>query len=708
MSEFWEELKRLARNFWWCWNPNAERLFHQLDPDVWEASHHSPVAILDTLGERATLKRLHETDQLAFAEGVLLQFDTYLDEKEPWRDRLPIAPQGTVAYLSAEYGVQESLHIYAGGLGILAADHCKSASDLGVPMVAVGLLYREGYFTQLIDKRGRQQAYYRRNDFWRMGLELVCDDSGRFIILSIPGIDGEIGFSMWRTDLGRVPLILLDAGLWQNRARDRQLTLRLYGGDQESRIRQEILLGVGGVRALRYLGIEPTVFHMNEGHTAFATLELIRERMAQGEDFETAQRAVHSRCVFTTHTPVAAGHDRFAPDLLERHLGWLRRELDLDERTFYGLGRVNVHDDNELFCMTVLGMRMARAINGVSDLHGQVTREMWRGLWPDRPVDDVPITHITNGVHIPTWMAPEMGEMLDSQLGESWRDAQWDPEVWEKVLDIPDSLFWAVHMQLKRRLIHFARARAVMTRIRQDRRVMSELERLDPEALTIGFARRFATYKRGDLLFRDWERAKRLLANPDRPVQIFFAGKAHPQDIGGGEIIARIIKASRDPVLSNHVFFIPDYSIEVAKYLVRGVDLWLNTPRRPREASGTSGQKVPLNGGINASTVDGWWCEGFNGANGWNIGDTHVFPSDWEQDQRDLEALYYMLESEIVPLFYDRDVDGIPRGWIGRMKESMRSIAWRFGSDRMVRDYVERLYWPSVTGELAPDDEGEQ
>ena len=691
MENVWDGLNRVSRNLWWGWDARATRLFRQLDSQLWAVSKGSAVAVLQTLGPDATSSRISELGLHEAATELIARFDAHMSRSPAWP-----GATGPAAYFSAEFGIHESLPIYAGGLGILAGDHCKSASDLGLPFVAVGLLYKEGYFTQLIDREGRQRAYYGRDDFDRMALEPVCDDSGRVQILSIPGPERDLKFSIWRALVGRVTLYLLDTAVAPNTANDRALTQRLYGGDSTVRIRQEILLGVGGLRTLRHLGVEPSVFHMNEGHTAFLTLELIRERTADGETFESARTKVRESCVFTTHTPVPAGHDRFDADMMERELGWLRQELNLDCDAFLGMGRVNQHDANELFCMTVLALRNSRAANGVSALHGEVSRSMWAGLWPDRQPDKVPIAHITNGVHIPTWIASEIADLLDSHLGEAWRERPWDEGVWEGVDAIPDSVLWAVHCSLKRRLLEFAWRRTMGRRLRHDRAGRLEhLEMFDTDALTIGFARRFATYKRGDILFRDMARVRALLANPQRPVQILFAGKAHPHDFGGGAVLQKVVQAGRDEVLSRHVVFIENYEISVARYLVQGVDLWLNTPRRPREASGTSGQKVPLNGGINASTIDGWWCEGYDGQNGWNIGDTRSFSSQEEQDRADYDALMALLENEIIPTYYERDPDGVPRKWVKLMKASLKSVAPRFNSDRMVRDYAQKFYWPS-------------
>jgi starch phosphorylase len=697
MSDLWKRLVALAQNFWWSWDAEATRLFRHLDPEIWSASKHTPLAVLDTLGETGTLARLEELGLAAWADSVLARFQAYVDNPTPWADSgLPVQQnRGPVAYFCAEYGIHESLPIYAGGLGILAGDHTKSASDLGVPMVAIGLLYREGYFTQLIDAQGRQRAFYRRSDFEQMALEPVVDSLGRPRDFVIPGAEGDIHFFVWGTQVGRVPLILLDAGPFRNRPEVREVTQRLYGGTEETRILQEILLGVGGIRVLRELGIAPSVFHMNEGHCAFLTLELMRERVAAGVSYETAREEIRKQTVFTTHTPVPAGHDRFSVDSVEKHLGWLREELGVDRETFQGLGRVNPDDDGEPFGMTPLALRMSRSANGVSELHGRISRAMWQVLWPEKAVDDVPIRHITNGVHVPTWIAPEMGELFDSQMGDAWRRRPWDPASWEGVDHIPDSLLWAVLGILKRRLITYARKSVVQQRMRHRQyRGLSMDSVLDPDTLTIGFARRFATYKRGDLIFRDLERARRLFANASRPVQILFAGKAHPQDYGGGDVLQRVVEATYDPVLSGHVVFLPDYGIDVARHLVQGVDVWLNTPRRPREASGTSGQKVPLNGGINVSTIDGWWCEGYNGENGWNIGDDRADQGpEWEQDQRDYDALFHVLENEIVPRYYDHDADGLPSRWLKVVKASIKSVGCHFNSLRMVRDYVS-LYWP--------------
>lgn len=692
MKAIWNDLNRLARNLWWGWTPAASRLFRQLAPEVWVESNSSAVAVLQALGEHDTGVRIRELELENQVEEIIRSFDAYL-ATGPTTDQ----NNGPAAYFCAEFGIHESLPIYAGGLGILAGDHCKSASDLALPFVAVGLMYKEGYFQQLIDRTGRQHAFYRRDDFDRMGLTPLCEDSGEVSIFSIPGATHPLHFSVWRANVGRVPLYLLDSAVEPNNAADRDLTRRLYGGGHDLRIRQEILLGIGGVRVLRSLGISPSVFHMNEGHTAFLTLELMREEVEKGADFSVAKERVRSKCHFTTHTPVPAGHDRFQSDSVDTHLGWMQQALGIDKSTFHGLGRVTPDDHHETFCMTVLGLKMSRAANGVSELHGAVSRGMWTDIWPGKGASEVPIGHVTNGVHIPTWMAGEIADILDAHLGDGWREKPWDPASWAEVDNIPNSILWAVHSLLKKRMLRFAWRQSMGRRLRQHTRGrFAEVDHFDPEALTIGFARRFATYKRGALIFRDMDRARALLANAERPIQLLFAGKAHPQDFGGGDVLQQVVKASQDSVLRHHVVFLEDYGIGVARHLVQGVDVWLNNPRRPREASGTSGQKVPLNGGLNMSTVDGWWCEGYDGTNGWNVGQSVDYSSHGDHDAADYHSLMSVLEHEVAALYYDRDPDGIPRRWVQRMKASLRSVAPRFNSNRMVRDYARNYYWPEA------------
>ena len=601
-----------------------------------------------------------------------------------------------VAYFSAEFGIHESLPIYSGGLGVLAGDHLKSASDLGVPLVGVGILYNEGYFSQQIDQDGWQQETYTELRADRLPIQPVNDDKGKPVVISVETRGGQIHARVWKLDVGRIDLYLLDTNIEQNTDEDRHLTARLYGGDQRTRIRQEVLLGVGGVRALHALGIHPSVVHMNEGHSAFAPLEIIRHRMHEdGMPFDAALRDTAAAAVFTTHTPVPAGHDRFDGHLIEEHLGPLREQLGLSHESLMGLGRVDPPNQSETFCMTVLAFKLSRSANGVSNLHGTVSRRMWAGLWPWRSEEEIPIGHITNGVHVPSWLAHQMRVIYDRVLPANWHLRTGEPEVWAGFESVTPSELWETHQSLKNRLIVYARNHLVK---QAERRGASstELEQLagalDPRSLLIGFARRFAPYKRADLVMSDIEVLMKLVENEDRPVQFVFAGKAHPADEKGKQIIQRIYQITQQPRFKGKIVLLEDYDINLGRHLVQGVDVWLNNPRRPLEASGTSGEKVILNGGLNCSILDGWWAEGFDGSNGFAIGNglTHV---DQEiQDRRDGENLYNVLSNEVIPLYYERDHDDLPQAWISRMKRGVRTLGWRFNADRMVMDYVEQMY----------------
>jgi starch phosphorylase len=607
-----------------------------------------------------------------------------------------------VAYFSAEFGLHESLPIYSGGLGVLAGDHVKSASDLGVPLVGVGLFYSQGYFLQRLDKAGWQQEESIAVDVAQLPLEPALGPDGQPLVIRIDTRHGSIAARIWQLRVGGGRLLLLDSDVEGNQPEDRELTAHLYGGDNRVRIRQELLLAVGGVRALRALGIDPGVFHLNEGHSAFVPLEAIREKMAnEGLLFETALRQVAARTVFTTHTPVLAGHDRFSPELVEEHLGPLRDALGLSHDQLLGLGKVHPKDPSELFCMTVLALKLSRRANAVSALHGRVSRDMWRGLWPDRTEEEVPIGHITNGVHAPSWMAPAMHDLYDRTLGSDWERRSGESEVWAGISKVVDGELWETHQVLKGRLLDFVRRRMVRQCERRGEpaeAVETARNALSPEALTIGFARRFATYKRSTLLLRLLERLDRLIDDPARPVQIIFAGKAHPRDEPGKQLLREIARLTTNPRFAGRVVFIEDYDIDVGRHLVQGVDVWLNTPRRPLEASGTSGQKVVLNGGLNLSVRDGWWAEAYDGSNGFAIGRGEAHTDPEVQDARDSEALYRTLEQEVIPLYYERDSEGLPRTWIARMKWAIRTLGWRFSSDRMVMDYVRQCYLPAAGG----------
>jgi starch phosphorylase len=696
-------LQDLARNLWWTWHPEVVSLFRDLDPAAWRELDHNPVMLLarltpEQVEERASALALHS--QIHDAHRRLC---AHLQSRDSWGDvHAGVLRARPVAYFSAEFGLHESLPIYSGGLGVLAGDHVKSTSDLDVPLVAVGLFYDQGYFLQRLDAEGRQVEEYIDLNVDQLALEAVANGDGSPLHVSVETRTGTIWARVLRVAVGRVPLLLLDCDCEGNGAEDRRLAARLYGGDLRTRIRQELVLGVGGVRALRAVGIEPGVLHLNEGHSAFATLEMVRHVMARdGLRFEDACRRVAALTCFTTHTPVPAGHDRFPPPLVEEHLGPLRDALGRDEDQLLGLGRVDPQNNGEPFCMTVLALRLSRRANAVSTLHGSVSREMWRGLWPQRSAEEVPIGHVTNGVHVHSWLAPQMRQLYARHMGIDWADHSAEPEAWRAIDDVDDGELWDTHQVLKARLLAFVRRRVAVARARRrepDDRIAAAERLLEPRALTIGFARRFATYKRATLLLSDLERLRPLLARREYPIQLIFAGKAHPHDEPGKSLLCQIATLCRESPFAERVVFVEDYDINLGRHLVQGVDLWLNTPRRPLEASGTSGQKVVLNGGLNLSVLDGWWAEAFDGLNGFAIGMGEAHDAPEVQDRRDAERLYRVLEQEVVPLFYARDADDLPRAWIARMKRSIRSLGWRFNADRMVMDYVRHCYLPAAGG----------
>ncbi len=606
-----------------------------------------------------------------------------------------------VAYFSAEFGVHESLPVYSGGLGVLAGDHIKSASDLGIPLVGVGLFYGQGYFRQRLDRDGWQREEYLVTDVNQLSMETAIGTNGRPVVVQVDTRHGAIHAKVWRVRVGRCDLYLLDSDVEGNTPEDREMTSRLYGGDGRVRVHQELLLGVGGLRALKPLGITPGVLHLNEGHSGFAVLEAIRQRMEEeGIGFDKAVPRVAREVVFTTHTPVPAGHDRFDADLIEEHLGPLREALGLSRHAFMALGRENP-DSDERFCMTVLGLKLSRRANAVSSLHGEVSREMWTGLFPGKTEDSVPIGHVTNGVHVPSWLAPQMFRLYDRHLGTGWHLRSSEAKIWEGIDNVDDGELWETHFNLKSRMIEFVRRRAIKQAERRDepRAVLQQLERvLTPDALTIGFARRFATYKRANLILADIEKIASMVNDPKRPVQFVFAGKAHPLDEPGKRVLQQIAQLMRDPQFSDKFVFVEDYDINVGRHFVQGVDVWLNNPRRPLEASGTSGQKVVLNGGLNLSVLDGWWAEAYDGLNGFAIGNGRTHSDMNVHDTRDGDDLMRVLRDEVIPLYYQRDRDGLPRGWIQRMKRTIRTLGWRFNADRMVMDYTLKCYVPAAGG----------
>ena len=699
VPESLQPLVELARNLWWVWHPDAVDLFRRLDRQLWEDVYHNPVRMLGQIDQAKLAAASKDQGYLAHMHRVHEALRLHLQDHGWFHNTHQDKNNMLVAYFSAEFGIHESLPIYSGGLGILAGDHLKSASEIGLPLIGVGLLYRNGYFQQYLSADGWQQEAYPELDFYNLAVEPMCFTDGSPVQVRVELPDNAVFCKVWKAQVGRIPLYLLDTNLPENTPADREITSRLYGGGTDMRIRQEIVLGIGGVRALEALNIAPTVFHMNEGHSAFLALERIRV-MLDGSTmtFDEARQEVMASNVFTTHTPVPAGIDTFSPETMVRFFRNFYPQLKLDEEGFLSLGREDVTNKKQGFSMAVLAIRLADSCNGVSKLHGDVSRSMWHNLWPAVPKTEVPIKHITNGIHTRSWLAPDIMFILDRYLGERWMTDPTDQSVWENVSQIPDEELWRAHERCRERLVTWARKSHKEQLIRRGaayEEVATAEEVLDPDTLTIGFARRFATYKRGALLLRDQERLRRLLEDTHRPVQLIFAGKAHPADHEGKELIKAIINFARNPALRRRVLFLENYDIDVARHLVQGVDVWLNTPRRPYEASGTSGMKAAANGVLNCSVLDGWWVEGYESDLGWAIGHGEIYPDPNYQDQIESVALYEILEKHMVPLFYKRSVDNLPREWISRMKNCLRKLAPVFNTNRMVKDYAEHFYVPS-------------
>ncbi len=698
-----EKLSELASNFWWSWQPEVTQIFRQINPVRWSQLAHNPVLLLREHPPDEVERIVREEVLQSRINWAYRRWCEYMESAETWGSmHAGILGHQPVAYFSAEFGIHESLPIYSGGLGVLAGDHLKSASDLGVPMVGVGLFYDEGYFSQHIDKQGWQQESYTEVKVDELPISPVQDKNGKPVIIAVDTRSGKIFAQIWRVNVGRVILFLLDTDIPNNKDEDRHLTARLYGGDQRTRIRQEIILGIGGVRALTALGIQPSVIHMNEGPSAFAPLEVIRHRMkGDGLSFDEALRETAAMCVFTTHTPVPAGHDRFDSGLIEEHVGPLADELGLNAEGLVGLGRVDPQNSHESFCMTVLAFKLSRRANAVSSLHGVVSRRMWANLWPWRSEEEIPIGHITNGVHVPTWLSAQMRVIYDRVLAANWFLRTGEPEVWANFESVTPAELWETHVSLKNRLITYARTRMVAQAQRRgdsEQRIEELAQALDPHALTIGFARRFAPYKRADLIMRDLKTFSRFINDSKCPVQFILAGKAHPADDLGKSLLQRIFNISQQPEFKGRMLVLEDYDINLARHLVQGVDVWLNNPRRPLEASGTSGQKVVLNGGLNCSVLDGWWAEAFDGKNGFAIGNGRAHADANVQDDRDAAHLLEVLQGEIIPLYYKHDADDLPIEWINRMKRAVRTLGWRFNADRMVMDYVMHNYIPAAGG----------
>jgi starch phosphorylase len=690
-------LGELAYNLWWTWHPNAQRLLSRIDQELWERLNHNPLLFLRQVGRSEINAVSQNKHYLEHYDQVMADFDLYLGSTDTWFARThPDDIAKTIAYFSMEFGLHETLPIYSGGLGVLSGDHLKGASDLGLPLVGIGFMYAEGYFTQRISEDGWQEAQNNPIKVSNLPILPVLKEDGKALSIKVDFPDRSIFARIWELRVGRVPLYLLDSDYTENKPDDRKLTDRLYWSDLDLRVMQEILLGVGGVQALRALQYDPQVWHMNEGHAAFLTVERARELVATGLSFEEATRQTRTSNVFTTHTPVPAGNDEFPLWLVDKYLANYWPQLGLTRDQFIDLAR---HKQNygETFSMPTLALNYSDHRNAVSELHGRVARRMWNYLWPELDEGDVPITHITNGVHSSTWMARRERLLYDQHLKKDWLANLDDPETWTQVAELPDAKLWEIHQHLKRKLDFYLR-----TRVRQrwmkggfhPVQVIASGALLDPYALTIGFARRFATYKRADLIFSDLPRLFSLLNRPNRPVQVLFAGKAHPADEPGKLLIQEVYRFVKQAENGGRLVFLEDYDINLARYLVQGVDVWLNTPRRPNEASGTSGMKAAINGVLNFSVLDGWWREAYNGNNGWAIGEDSDLLTE-VQDKADAASLYHLLENEIVPLYYgERGADNIPHEWVARMKESIRTVTPQFSMNRMVKEYVERLYFP--------------
>lgn len=691
-----EGLKSLSYNLWWAWNPEAQDLIRWLSPLRWEVSNHNPIEVLQEVSRAELEARLHDEDFSKKVEQVLGEFSEYMRLQKTWAAEHAKHLHQPVAYFSAEFGLHECLRIYSGGLGVLAGDHIKSASDLGIPFVAVGLFYRHGYFQQRVDHNGWQVELEPVYDPEWLPMELVTQEGGGRLLNTVEIGHSSVYYQTWKVNVGRATLYLLDTSLPENDMHYQGLTNRVYGGDIDTRIGQEIVLGIGGVRLLRSLNIEPSVYHMNEGHSAFLLLELLREVLQSGKSFEEAKVSVMQRCIFTTHTPVPAGHDRFSSDLMGHSLGKFWGATGQSHETLMSLGRVHPEDSNEPFTMTVLALRLSRDANGVSKTHGTVSREMWKELYPGTQVAEVPIGSITNGVHTPSWATRRAHEFWNKRLGYDWTKRLMDPGYWEKIeIDglASDEELWAFRCMLRRDLVEFARQRLKEQHYRAGGGGMTKFDRmLNPDALTICFARRFATYKRAPLIFRYPERVLPLFNDPARPIQMIFSGKAHPRDNEGKKFIQKISEMAGNPQLYGKVIFLENYDMNVARHLVAGADVWLNNPRRPLEASGTSGMKTTIHGCLNASILDGWWSEAFNGKNGWSIGDKHWVENIDEQDEADAQNLIAVVADKIIPEFFHRDAGGIPRRWIARMRHAMRTLLPEYNTNRMVAEYVKKYY----------------
>ncbi len=701
-------LQELAFNMRWAWDHETIALFRRLDRDLWETTGHNPVWMLGLISQEKLQAASEDPAFMANLSAVCESFDTYMSDKGTWyKGHYSKLKRPTIAYFSMEFGITECLQSYSGGLGILSGDHLKSASDLDLPLVGVGLLYQEGYFQQYLNADGYQQELYPINDYSVLPVILQRKPDGTPIKISVPMPGRELYAQIWKVQVGRIPLFLLDSNVPENtRQEDRILTDRLYGGDKRTRIRQEILMGIGGIRVLEALDLRPSICHMNEGHSAFLALERIRQVMNEKKlNFYQAKEIMAASHIFTTHTPVPAGLERFGFDLIDEHFTDYYRSLGLSRDEFLNIGRENM-GTYELYSMAVMALNLSAGSNGVAKLHGEVSRNMWQWLYPNVPEHEVPVDSVTNGIHVQTWVSREMATLLDRYLDPAWRSEEERTDVWDKIDTIPDAELWRTHERRRERLVAFTRSR-LGSQLEKRGAALSEIEAsdevLNPDALTIGFARRFATYKRATLLFRNPERLKKILNNPDFPVQIIFAGKAHPHDTGGKDLIRQIVNLAREDGFRHRIVFLENYDMNIARHLVQGVDVWLNTPQRPKEASGTSGMKVIYNGGLNCSILDGWWAEAYSNDVGWAIGNGEEYPeTEWEhQNYVESEALYNLLEQDIIPLYYTRGRDGLPREWISRVKKSIKTLAPVFNTRRMVQEYATKFYIPNYKTVLA-------
>ena len=692
------ELSTIANNLWWSWNTYALQLYDYIDSNLFAKVGKNPIRFLSQINQKRLLEVVNDQEFLKEYDMIVDNFKNYIESKTTYfNEHFPNNKNDIIAYFSAEYGLDETLPIYAGGLGILSGDHCKSASDLGIPFVPIGLLYKQGYFNQFINKDGSELFDYTQSVMEDLPISPVLDENGNELVISVNFPGRVVYLKVWNIHVGRVNLYLLDTDIDLNSALDRQLTLKLYGGNQEMRIAQEVILDVGGMKLLETLNIHPTIYHMNEGHSSFVAIEVIKKFMQEKNvSFEVAKKLASNCTVFTTHTPVPAGNDIFPMDLVDRYFSEYYEELGISKNDFFNLGTKHENAFNEGFNMAVLALKIAGARNGVSKLHGEVSKELFSELWPETASNEIPIDYVTNGIHTGTWLAPTLKDLYNAYMKPFWQEKIYDREIWNEIDNIPDQELWNAHMIQKNKLATMLRKNIKNQKIRHGASIdeVNEVEKyFDPNVLTIGFARRFATYKRADLIFRDLERITKILNDPSKPVQLVFAGKPHPADVQGQDLVKRIYEISEMPQFKGKVFILENYNMAVARHLVSGVDVWLNNPRRPLEASGTSGEKAGVNGVINFSILDGWWYEGYDGENGWAIGDDTEYTNYELQDAADSQSIYNILESEIIPLYYSKDSK---EKWIKKMKSSIKSVGGIYNTARMLVDYLNKLYIPQI------------